>query len=147
MPDELLISRKLSQLKEYVNVLKQANDINWQKYTTDCRSKAFVERYIHLSIETVFDIANHIISFHGFREPEEYRDLFNILNENNILPVESVDTFKKMVSFRNMLVHRYDKIDDAVVFGIFKKRLKDFIWFSDCIKKWTIQSNSFSGNH
>jgi len=43
MPDEALISRKLSRLKEYIDRLKQADDITWIKYTTDYRTKAFVE--------------------------------------------------------------------------------------------------------
>jgi uncharacterized protein YutE (UPF0331/DUF86 family) len=34
-----------------------------EKYTTDSRSRAFVERYLHLSMEKVFDISNHLVSF------------------------------------------------------------------------------------
>jgi len=35
-----------------------------------------------------------------------------------------------------MLVHRYERIEDEVVFGIFKKRLSDFYYFIDVIKDW-----------
>lgn len=41
-----------------------------------------------------------------------------------------------MASFRNMLVHRYEKTDDEVVFGIFRKRLDDFDLFVGMITDW-----------
>jgi uncharacterized protein YutE (UPF0331/DUF86 family) len=41
-----------------------------------------------------------------------------------------------MASFRNILVHRYEKIDDEVVFGVFKRCLVDFDLFGSLIKNW-----------
>ena len=38
-----------------------------------------------------------------------------------------------------MLVLHYDKIDDEVVFGIFKKRLSDFPLFINLIENWSSQ--------
>ena len=138
MVDKELLSRKISNLLYYIRQLQAADDINRGKYTADPRSKAFVERYLHLAIEEVFDIANHLVSFCRWREPMGYRDLFTVLKEHDVIPVESLPTFQNMASFRNMLVHHYEKIDDDLVFGIFKKQLPDFILFIDLIKKWTI---------
>lgn len=41
-----------------------------------------------------------------------------------------------MASFRNMLVHRYEKTDNEVIFGIFRKRLNDFELFIGLIMDW-----------
>jgi uncharacterized protein YutE (UPF0331/DUF86 family) len=41
--------------------------------------KAFVERYLHLAIEELLDIANHFVSFYQWREPAGYRDLLLLL--------------------------------------------------------------------
>jgi uncharacterized protein YutE (UPF0331/DUF86 family) len=41
-----------------------------------------------------------------------------------------------MASFRNLLDHRYEKIDDEVVYGIIKKRLSDFHDFVGQVEKW-----------
>jgi len=35
-----------------------------------------------------------------------------------------------------MLVHRYDNIDDEVVFGIFQEKLGDFDLFANLVKEW-----------
>ena len=60
MVDKELLSRKLSRLRSYVEVLKRAEDITWEKYRSDVRAKAFVERYLHLAIEEVIDIAKRV---------------------------------------------------------------------------------------
>ena len=41
-----------------------------------------------------------------------------------------------MAAFRNILVHRYNKIEDEVVFGIFRNRLGDFRLFADILREW-----------
>jgi hypothetical protein len=51
MVDNELVSRNISKLLDYVAGREQAKDINWEKYKSDARSRAFVERYIHLAIE------------------------------------------------------------------------------------------------
>jgi uncharacterized protein YutE (UPF0331/DUF86 family) len=136
MVDTELISRKISNLLHYISELETADDITWKKYAQDARAKAFVERFLHLAIEEMFDIANHFVSFCSWREPAGYRDLFLILQEQGVIPAGQLLTFQNMASFRNMLVHRYEKIDDEVVYGIFKKRLSDFHDFVDLVEKW-----------
>jgi len=136
MVDKELLSRKISNLQSYVSGLASADDINWEKYMNDTRSRAFVERYLHLSIEEVIDIANHLVSFCGFREPAGYRDLFSVLQEQGVIPEKQLMTFQNMASFRNLLVHRYEKIDDEVVFGFFTRRLSDFPLFINLVKTW-----------
>ena len=137
MVDKELFSRKISHLSSYISELQNAKDINWKKYTSDSRTRAFVERYLHLAIEEVFDIANHLVSFCRWREPTGYRDLFSVLHEQGIIPDNKLSTFQNMASFRNMLVHHYEKIDDEVVFGLFKKRLSDFTLYIELIKYLT----------
>ncbi len=136
MVDTELISRKISHLLNYISELEKADDITREIYSHDARARAFVERYLHLAIEEMFDIANHFVSFNSWREPAGYRDLFLILNEQGVIPAEHLLTFQNMASFRNMLVHRYQKMDDEVVFGIFKNRLPDFHEFVNLIKEW-----------
>lgn len=136
MANNDVIIRKLSKLSEYVNELRMANDINWNEYQKNVRNRAFVERYIHIAIQTVFDIANHIISYQEWKEPETYRETFSILASHGVLPDEKIADYQNMASFRNMLVHHYDKVDDEVVYGIFKNKLDDFVLFRESILEY-----------
>jgi len=38
--------------------------------------------------------------------------------------------------FRNLIVHYYERIDDAIVYGVFKKNLSDFDLFIDRILEY-----------
>jgi len=136
MVNDDIIIRKLSKLKEYVEDLRRADDISWEEYQNNTRNRAFVERYIHIAIQTVFDIANHMISYQQWKEPETYRETFTILAAHNVLPDDKVTDFQNMASFRNMLVHHYESVDDEVVYGIFKNRLEDFDVFQSCILEY-----------
>ena len=137
MVDRDVLSRKLSYIRSTVEELRSARDITWEVYRSDPRARAFVERLLHLAIEAVLDAANHLVSFEGWREPQGYRDLLAILAEKKIVPPTELSKFQEMASFRNLLVHRYDRIDDEVVFGVFQRRLGDFDRFVDLIQGWT----------
>lgn len=136
MVNDEIILRKTQKLKEYTNELRQAKDITWEKYQKNMRDRAFVERYIHIAIQTVFDIANHIISYEEWKEPDTYRETFSILASHGVLPDEKAADYQNMASFRNMLVHHYESVENEVVFGIFKNRLGDFDLFRRCVLEY-----------
>ena len=91
-------------------------------------------------IEACIDIAQHLIADEKWREPTSYRDTFAVLAENGILHPEDLKRFEPMAAFRNLLVHYYERVDDEIVFGIFRNNLDDFACFADRIvdfqKKW-----------
>ena len=135
-----IVERKIVSLKGYLKELYNATDINWEKYITDNRSKRFVERLLQISIETMIDIAQHVIADEGLREPGSYRDVFKVLVENHVIAEEKLQRLEKIASFRNVLVHHYEKIDDSIVYGIFKNNLGDIEDFITDILVW-LKSN------
>ena len=56
-----------------------------------------------------------------------------VLTENKILKPDDLSRFDDIASFRNLLVHYYEKVDDAIVYGIFKNNLSDFDLFVERI--------------
>ena len=126
MVDRILIERVLTDIRSHVQDLTDASDITWEIYRTDKRSRRFVERTLHILIEACIDLAQHIIADEKLREPESYRDTFAILAENGILRQSDLENFENMASFRNLLVHYYERVDDETVYGIFKQNLSDF---------------------
>lgn len=137
-----VISRKLARIQDDVRALREAHDITWAVFQQDIRARAFVERYLHLAIEEVLDVAQHLIAENKWREPVSYRDVFTVLAENNALPQEDFSRFQDMASLRNLLVHAYEKVDLEVVFGIFKGRLDDFDRFDRHVRRRLHQSGS-----
>ncbi len=133
MLNRLLLERILADIKSNVKELKNAKDITWDVYRTDIRDRRFVERTLHITIEGCIDAAQQIISDEKMREPTSYRDTFMVLTENKILKTDDLPRFENIASFRNLLVHYYEKVDDAIVYGIFKNNLSDFDLFIERI--------------
>ena len=133
MVNRVLLERILSDIKTNVKELRDANDITWDKYRTDVRARRFVERTLHITIEGCIDAAQHIISDGEMREPTSYRDTFTVLTENKILTPNDLSRLENIASFRNLLVHYYEKVDNEIVYGILKNNLSDFDLFVDRI--------------
>ena len=129
MVDRVLLERILSDIQSNVKALRNAEDITWDIYRTDMRARRFIERTLHITIEACIDAAQHIISDEQMREPTSYRDTFLVLAENKILKPEDLPRFENIASFRNLLVHYYERVDDAIVYGVFKNNLSDFDLF------------------
>jgi uncharacterized protein YutE (UPF0331/DUF86 family) len=126
MVNRNIIDKALETIRFNVGELRKASDITLEVYLSDLRSRRFVERSLHVIIEACVDIAHHIISDEGFRESSSYRDAFIVLNENGIIPEKDLKSFERIAMFRNLIVHYYEKVDDEMVYGVFKNNLGDF---------------------
>jgi uncharacterized protein YutE (UPF0331/DUF86 family) len=60
--------------------------------------------------------------------------IFIVLAESGIIDHGSLTFMIPMAGTRNILVHGYDKVDDALIFGIQKKHLSDFHIFLQQIR-------------
>ncbi|OQY15851.1 MAG: hypothetical protein B6I32_05275 [Desulfobacterium sp. 4572_20] len=136
MVDKEVIESLCISIRGSLKELSDAQDIDWNKFVKDNRSRRFVERLLQIAIEAMIDIGHHIISDEGFREPQSYRDVFKVLTENGILSEDDLPKYEKIASFRNILVHHYEKIDDSIVYGIFKNNLKDLEEYVAYILSW-----------
>jgi len=84
--NQLLLSRRLNKLREYVQLLKTIRLEARDRFVSDPLVYGNAERYLQLAIQVVLDIGNHILSDRKLKEPEEYRDVVRILGEQGILP-------------------------------------------------------------
>ena len=135
MVDKTLILRKLAELEEYLGQVKEYASITADRYSKDWKAQRIVERTLQMMIETCADVAGHIISDKGYRVPATYADTFRVLYENGILNKDLFETMETMAKFRNIIVHRYDKVGTEIVVGILKKDLNDFSAYKDAIIK------------
>lgn len=133
MVDKALILRKISELEKHLEELSEFRDITVDIYSRDWKIQRIVERTLQIMIEICVDIANHIISDEGFRVPINYSDTFKVLYEEEIIDKALLEIMEKMVRFRNIIVHNYDKIDPEIVINIIRKNLNDFIKYKDKI--------------
>lgn len=116
----------LERLRGYLERLQALATIPKEEFLQDFTKVESAKHLLQVSIECCLDIAHHIVAYMGYRTPADYYDTFVVLSENNIVPEKFLPTLRKMVSFRNRLVHLYWDVDDAVVYQILQENLKDF---------------------
>jgi uncharacterized protein YutE (UPF0331/DUF86 family) len=116
----------LTLLDEYTTDLRQLQGVDFKTYVENKLVRRTVERTLHLAVEACLDIGQHIIAQEGFRRPADNQDVFTVLAEERIVSGELLPSLIAMAKFRNLIVHDYARIDNAIVFGILKRRLSDF---------------------
>lgn len=116
MADADRVRSKLGTLEEYLRGLREKQDSSREAYRRDRDLRDIVERRFEKAIQASLDIAAHIVAAEGFREPENYGELFEILGEEGILTPTTTEDMVEMAGFRNVLVHEYAEIRDDRVY-------------------------------
>ncbi len=75
--------------------------------------------------EQVINLANHLIKIQDLTVPKNSRDSFKVLTEAGILPDVLGQNLERMVGFRNVAVHEYQKINLDIVTSIVQNHLSD----------------------
>ncbi|MGY0374631.1 type VII toxin-antitoxin system HepT family RNase toxin [Clostridium sp. JNZ J1-5] len=131
------INGKIKELQKNLILLKTtAVNINRENLKEDMLRYWGIERGIQISIECIIDICNIIISTLDIEKPDTYREGILVLGENNILPQKFSKNIANMVSFRNILVHDYTRVDEKIMIDILHNHLDDFGKFMNYINKW-----------
>lgn len=127
------IRDKLSELQSYLIELEEDIPDSMDDYLKQRITKRACERTFQLACEDVLDICNLIIAGRGFMLPKDNRDAIGKLTENKIIPEKLSSGLQDMVSFRNLLVHRYGKVDDNRVYLHLKEETIDMYKFIEAI--------------
>jgi len=132
-----IYTRKFELLEDSLRKLSEIRKANptLSKYRTSWRDRDAVERNLHKIIEAIIDIGKMLIAEKKLREPGSNREVFQILEESGIFPLELMPLSDKMIGMRNVIVHGYDRVDDSIVFGVLKKNLGDIKKLSAILKK------------
>lgn len=121
-----VVAARLDRLQEYLRTLHAVQGFDLQKFKNDPFVHGTAERYLHLSIECLLDIGNHIIADRGYRKPDTYSEILEILAEEGVVPAELAQKMAGMAAFRNVLVHDYLRLDLEKVFQVIKEHLVHF---------------------
>lgn len=136
MVDKAVVERLLVQLEEYLRDLDEAKlSYSLEDFKGNKVIRRYTERTLQVAIEACLDIASHIISYKGFREPLDSKDCFQVLLENKLLPVALADSLKRMAQFRNIVVHDYIRVNPEIVYSIVQDNIPDIVAFAQVVDK------------
>lgn len=85
---------------------------------------------IQRACEASIDAGTHIIRQKQLGVPQSARGIFELLEENGVIDSALAETLKKMVGFRNIAVHDYQKVQIPIVIAIINNHLQDLLRFA-----------------
>lgn len=136
------IEKKVKTAEERLVKLKNmAEKINsFEEYVSSRDHMDIAERNIQVAIEACLDIGKILITTQELQEPADNKGVFSVLAEAGIITKESLRFLIPMAGTRNILVHGYDRIDNALIYGIIKKHLKNFKDYLQQVKSYSCHS-------
>jgi len=97
------------------------------------------ERLFQLIVDTAIDINTHIISNSNLQVPDDYQSTFITLADNKFLPMDFALKIAPSVGLRNIVVHKYGKVDIKKMIDDIKEGIGDYLVYikNGC---WIFQS-------
>ncbi|MGH2830420.1 MAG: type VII toxin-antitoxin system HepT family RNase toxin [Actinomycetota bacterium] len=131
MVDPDRVRRLLASLDSFVTELTELRKMPLDGYRG---TAAYSGRYVvQAAAQACLDIANHVISSEGFRVPNDFRDAFTVLEEQEVLDARLAENMRALVGLRNRLVHLYGDVDDELIHSYLAEVLADVGTFAGII--------------
>ena len=127
-----VIASKIEFLNATVSQLRTLSDLTTARLEQDYFLKRGVERSLQLCVEAVIDIAHRLVSLLDEPPCTSASAALATLQRRGV--IESADHYRRMVQFRNIVVHRYQSVDNAVLVDIVRNRLGDLERFVEEVR-------------
>ncbi len=131
-----VINAMVDLIEENLALIEEIKMQGFESFSNNFRDIQAAKHSLQESIEACLDIGSHIIAEKGFRRAEDYKDIYNVLEEERIITPVLSSKLQEMAKFRNLLVHRYGKIDTKRIFIIMSEDINDIKQFVNTILKY-----------
>lgn len=123
------IARFVGEIRKATNRLKTIRQLSKETFLGNPDKIDSAKYNLIVAIESAIDLCNHLISYNGFRAPQDYADTFEVLKEQGVFDASLALRLKAMARFRNRLVHLYWEVDDETLYRILQDNLEDLTLF------------------
>lgn len=120
-----VINAMIDLIDENIRLIEEIRLQSFESFSNNFRDIQAAKHSLQEAIEACLDIGSHIIAEKGFRRPEDYKDIYKVLEEEGIIDSILSSKLQEMAQFRNLLVHRYGKIDTRRIFIIMSEDIND----------------------
>lgn len=119
------VQAKLALLADAIAKLRALPQSTIDEFRADDRNIDAALRRLQVAIQILIDVGSHVVAELGLGAPETSLDILDRLERAGRLPTGTAASFRKVFSFRNRVVHLYDRVDDTMVYEIVTQHLTD----------------------
>ncbi|MCK9421328.1 MAG: DUF86 domain-containing protein [Bacteroidales bacterium] len=128
-----IIESKLRIIEQKLAEIESWNILSFNQLAESSLLQNAVERALQICIEVMIDISERILALNKERPLPTSNE--NIIRLQELGIISAKPEYNDMVKFRNFIVHRYEKIDLEIIYGILKNKLFLFSEFVNDIRK------------
>jgi uncharacterized protein YutE (UPF0331/DUF86 family) len=129
MADDVLVNKAAAIERAVARVREEYGSDDANLTANQTRQDAIILN-LQRACESSIDAAMHLVRVHRLGVPQETREAFELLEQAGRIEPSLALRLRKMVGFRNIAVHDYQKISIDVVRSIIRDRLDDFLEFT-----------------
>lgn len=90
--------------------------------------------------EQAIDLANHVIRLGRMGIPNTSAESFDLLRNKSVIDADLAVRLKKMIGFRNTIIHEYQRMNLDIVKTVIVSGLDDLITFADRVMAFLASS-------
>ena len=125
---------KMAEIRECVDLVRKNLPDALEDFLQLGLIKDGIYKRMEFAIEDVFDICAILNSDLSLGIPDGDDDILDHLAGAGVLNNQIIGKIRHMRGFCNIVVHRYGKIDDRLVFSLLNEQLGDFSKFIEEIE-------------
>ena len=129
MVDDVLMNKAATIERSVFRVREEHAGDDANLVSNQTRQDAIILNLLR-ACEAAIDGAMHLVRIGRVGIPQETREAFDLLVRAGLLEADLAERMKKMVGFRNIAVHDYQKINLEIVRRIITEHLDDFLAFA-----------------
>lgn len=129
MVDDVLLGKRVSLERCVTQARTYYSELGDTPLEDDHLHQDAIALNIQRACELALDMANRVIKQKKLGMPQESRESFTLLERGGVIERPLADSMRGMVGFRNVLVHRYQDLDLAVLREVLEHRLDDLLAF------------------
>ncbi len=127
------VNEILQTLDEYIADLRLYQQVSRDEVVDNRHHQSMIRYAFQTAIQCVIDVGNYILSANGFERPKDNKEVLLGLGRHGVIPEDFAKKISGMAGFRNILVHRYFKVDAELVYQHLQDGVDDFEQFSQYI--------------
>ena len=125
MKDDIIIN-KIETIKKCIKRVNEEYDNNLLNLINLTKQDSIILNIQRLC-EVGIELGVHVIRINKYGIPQSSKEIFQILEKNNVVSKELSKKLQEMIGFRNAAIHNYQTIDLGILQKIVENNLEDIL--------------------
>lgn len=132
MVNKAVVLNKFETIEKCINRINEEYQNNPENLE-DYRKMDMIVLNLQRACEAVLDLAMYVVANKKLGLPQNKREAFKLLEENNIIDTKMCKNMQGMIGFRNIAVHDYKEINEEILQSVIENNLSDLTDFARII--------------